>query len=240
MSEWSKVEGCNPDERWFESNWRFLYLSQLFTIFVTNIITMTKKIGTIAWHQQKIDEIRATHSKRAKKVHKSKQDDVKEGYGNTLKITTEKPTPRYRSRVEYDFLKYIRIVFKWAVDNNPELSRPQIELLLYLYGTGAFSRKQFNDYHKLVGMYSIKTLKKFEEEGWIRLWRKKKGREYALYTLTQKAKILCNKMHKYSCGEEEMPDDVNINKMARKDAPRINKYYLEMIKRMNKDKAPTE
>ena len=196
------------------------------------------KIGTLSWHRQKIKQIQERNSKRAKQVHEKKRGEIKEGYGNTIKVNTKTPPTRYRSRVEYDFLKYIRIVFKWATDNNPELGRPQIELLLYLYGLGAFSRKQFNDYHKLVGMYGVKTLKKFEDEGWIKLWRKKKGREHALYTLTQKTKIMCNKMHRYACGVEEMSSNPVSNKMARKDAPRINNYYLDMIKRMNKDKAP--
>lgn len=196
------------------------------------------KIGTIAWHKQQIEKIRSTHSEKAKKQHKEKREKIKEGYGNTLKISTKEPKPRYRSRVEYDFLKYIRVVFKWAVDNNPDLSRPQIELLLYLYGLGAFSRKQFNDYHKLVGMYAIKTMKQFEEDGWIKLWRRKKGKDHALYTLTQKGKIMCNKMHRYACGVDEMTENPVSNKIARKDAPRINTYYLDMIKRMNKDKAP--
>lgn len=195
------------------------------------------KVGTIKWHEEKIRAIRSRHSKRAKKTHDEKRNQIKEGYGNTLKVNTKKPTARYRSRVEYDFLKYIRVVFKWATDNNSDLSRPQIELLLYLYGLGAFSRKQFNDYHKLVGMYGIKTLKKFEDEGWIKLWRRKKGREHALYTLTQKAKIMCNKMHRFACGVEEMPSNPVSNKIARKDAPRINNYYLDIIKRMNKDKS---
>lgn len=197
-------------------------------------------MGTIAWHQYHIDKIRATHSKKAKEQHAKKRKQFKKGYNNNLPVNTKKPLPRYRSRIEYDFLKYIRVIFKWALENNPELNRPELELLLYLYGIGAFSRKQFNDYHKLLGLYSIRTLDKFEKEGYIKLWRKKKGKEHALYTLTQKAKIMCNKMHRYACGVEDIPDNPVSNRMARVDAPRINKYYLDVIKKMSKDKAPTD
>lgn len=192
---------------------------------------------TIAWHEAEIRKIRKRYSDKAKKQHAKTRDEFKEGYNNTAKTNIPKPKPRYRSRIEFDFLKYIRVVFKWAVDNYPDLTRPEVELLLYLYGVGAFSRKQFNDFHKLLGLYSIKTLRKFEDGGWIKLWRARKGREYALYTLTHKAKIMCSQMHKYSCGLEDIPLTVPANQMARKDAPRINNYYLDMIKRMNKDKA---
>lgn len=199
------------------------------------------KAGTIAYHEWHIERIRKRYSDKAKKQHDKRREkeegEFKKGYNNVAKTNIKKPKPRYRSRIDYDFLKYIRIVFKWAVENNPELTRQQIEFLLYLYGVGAFSKKQFNDFHKLIGLYSVKTMQKFLDEGWIKVWRVRKGREYALYTLTHKAKIMCSQMHKFSCGLEEIPMTISANKMARKDAPRINNYYLDMIKRMNKDKA---
>jgi hypothetical protein len=201
------------------------------------------KIGSLPWHREKVRELEERQSKNGKAAAQARIDkhhSYKEGYGNTLKITTKDPLPRYRSRIEYDFLKYIRVVFKWVADNHPELNKPEVEFLLYLYGIGAFSRKQFDDYHKLLGLYSVKTLIKFEDEGWIRIWRAKSGKLHTLYTLTQKAKIMCNKMHRYCAGVEEIPLNPVSNEMARKDAPRINTYYLDMIKRMNKDKAPTE
>lgn len=191
------------------------------------------KTGSIAWHQQKIDEIRATHSKKALAQHAKKRAE------DTPKPTKSRkqPLPRYEARVDYDFLKYVRVVFKWALENNPELNRPQIELLLYLYGIGAFSKKQFNEYHKLLGLYSIKTLQMFEDEGFIKIWRVRNGRTHALYTLTHKGKTLCSDMHKFSCGVKDLPES---SKMNREGAPRINNYYLEAIKKMNKDKAPTK
>lgn len=201
------------------------------------------KIGSLPWHREKVRELEEKQGKAGRagsKARIEKHFSFKEGYGNTIKTNTKEPYPRYRSRIEYDFLKYIRVVFKWVADNHPDLNKPEVEFLLYLYGIGAFSRKQFDDYHKLLGLYSIKTLTKFEEEGWVRIWRAKNGKTHALYTLTQKAKIMCNKMHRYACGVEEIPLNPVSNEMARKDAPRINTYYLDMIKKMNKDKAPTE
>lgn len=201
------------------------------------------KIGSLSWHREKVRELEEKQGKAGRagsKARIEKHHSYKDGYGNTIKTNTKEPYPRFRSRIEYDFLKYIRVVFKWALDNYPDLSKPEIEFLLYLYGIGAFSKKQFDDYHKLLGLYSIKTLTKFEDDGWIRLWRPKASKTHALYTLTQKAKIMCNKMHRFSCGVEEIPLNPVSNAMAKKDAPRINTYYLDMIKKMNKDKAPTD
>ncbi len=193
------------------------------------------KTGTIAWHKYHIDRLRKLRSKAAKsRVYENK--DVGTEKENVYKRVTKKPNARYRSRIDYDFLMYIRVVFKWAVDNSG-LTRPNIELLLYLYGLGAFSKKQFHDFHKLIGMYQDKKLQDLIDQGWIKIYRVKKGREHGLYVLTQKGKRLCNSMHKYSAGLEEIPTIVQRNKMLRDDAPRVNTYYMDIIKRMNKNKA---
>ena len=201
------------------------------------------KIGSIAWHKAEITKKGGKLSRAGKagsKARKDKHFNFKDGYGNTIKKNVKTPYPRYRSRVEYDFLKYVRLVFKWAQENYG-LSRPQLELLLFLYGTGAFSKKQFNDYHKTVGMYADKTLTDFIDEGWIVLWRpaNKNKKIHRLYTLTQKGKIMCNKMHRFSCGKDEIPMTKAINVLVeKKEEKRINSYYLDAIKRMNQDKAP--
>lgn len=198
------------------------------------------KRGTIAYHEAKIAEIRDNYyqnrGERPKK--KKKKRKVSEDTKNVYKTKTKKPKPRYSSKIEYDFLKYIRVVFRWAVENNPTLNRSKIELLLYLYCLGAFSKKQFSDYHKIMGIYQEKTLDYFIDNHWVVLWRVRKGRQHALYTLTKKAKFMCSRMHKMACGVEEIPT-TTANNMNRKDAPRINGYYLDIIKKMNKDKAPS-
>lgn len=200
------------------------------------------KVGSIQWHKDQIEKKRAAYSKGAKKAaitKRAKKEEIakEKGESHAYKSKTKIPKTKMNSRVEYDFLKYIRIVFKWAIDNSG-LGRPQIELLLYLFGLGAFSKKQFSLFHKTVGLYQQKTLQKLIDEGWVKLWRPKKGKEYALYTLTHKGKSLCNSMHRYCAGVSEIPTLPSQNKMMREDAPRVNNYFLDMIKKMNKDKAP--
>jgi hypothetical protein len=204
---------------------------------------MIAKQGTIKWHELQIKKLRGSRSKAGKagaKARVEKHFSHKEGYGNNLKKNTTPPPTKYRSRVEYDFLKYIRLAFKWAQENYG-LSRPQVELLLFLYGTGAFSKKQFTDYHKTVGMYADKRMTEFIEEGWVTVWRpaNKAKKIHKLYVLTQKGKSMCGLMHKYCCGVAEIPMTSVSNLLVKnKDDKRINGYYLDAIKRMNKDKAP--
>jgi len=200
---------------------------------------MPKK-GSIAWHEAQIARKLARKSEFAKEMHKKRLAKIKRGYNNNYKTSRKKPLRRYRSRIEYDFLKYIKVVFKWANDNYPDLTRPQIELILYLYSLGAFSKRQFSDFHKIIGLYQQRTLNYFIKKGYVMLWRERNSKSPALYVVTQKGKTMCNKMHRYCCGVEEMPETKELNNMMKDDAPRINGYYMDIVKKMNKDKAPKD
>lgn len=198
------------------------------------------KMGTIAYYKYMIKKRQETYrGNRKKRVYKNPDKGTDKEY--VYKKKRKKPQSRYPSRIDYDFLMYIRVVFKWAIDNSG-LSRPNLELLLYLYGIGAFSKKQFHDYHKLVGLYQDKKLKDLIEQGWVKMWRpaNPNKKQHALYTVTHKGKGLCSSMHKYLAGEAEIPLIKSKNKMMRDDAPRINAYYLDIVKRMNKNKIADE
>ncbi len=144
------------------------------------------------------------------------------------------PESRYSHRIKYDFLTYIRLIMKWAVDNH-DLSRPEIELLLYLYGQGTFTKNQFSGYYSTLGMYQTKGFNKLNQEGWIRLFRDKNGKENALYILTTKGQRLCSRMHLMSSGEEKIPTSSRSNVITKSNKS-IDKYYLEAIKRMNRNR----
>lgn len=147
--------------------------------------------------------------------------------------TKKKPVPQHTSIREYDFLQYIRIVMRWALANNESLSKAKLEMLLYLYPKGAFSFSQFYKYHKTISLYQRKTLDELIKDGWVYVWRPKSGKKVALYALTNKAKNLCDKMHKYCVGDEDLPVEPDKNSLF-KDGKRINTYFGDMIKDMNK------
>lgn len=150
-------------------------------------------------------------------------------------MTRKLPKPRFRGRVNYDFLQYIRIVFKWAQEKYG-LSRPQLELFLYLYPKGVFTKSEFLEFQTTIAMYQIKAFRDMLAEGWITMWRPKRGKESALYTLSYKAKTICNKMHKLCVGDEKMSEDPRHNPIAKKEEKTINAYYMNIIKKMNKDR----
>jgi hypothetical protein len=139
---------------------------------------------------------------------------------------------KYSSKVEYDFLQYIRIVMRWAY-SNIELPQRYIELLLYLYPIGVFTMFQFRSMCRTISMYEKKQLDMLVDKGFIRIWRPRKGIMQAeLYTLTDKSRLLCARMHKMCVAEEKIP--ISSHNAMTKSEFRIDKYFLEKAKKMNK------
>jgi len=148
-------------------------------------------------------------------------------------ITKKAPLPQHTSVRDYDFLQYIRIVFRWALKSHSDLNKGYIETLLYLYPKGAFSYTEFHTYYKIIGMFQSKALTELREKGYIKVWKNRMGNQPRLFTLTDKAKGLCDDMHKYCVGAKKMPTGADNAILADMDV-RINKYYSDMIKKMNK------
>lgn len=148
------------------------------------------------------------------------------------KRVTNEVIPNIRISRQYDFLKYIRIVMKWATTNY-EITRPHLELILYLYGEGLFTRYEYNDAHKIIGMKDSYTFKKFVDDGWITIFKEKTTTSPRLYTVTAKGKKMCSRMHKILVNEENIPESVRYNKLASEEGS-TNYYYMKAIAKMNK------
>ena len=175
--------------------------------------------------QESLDAIERKKKAKANKARKKVR---------VVSKTRKKPKPQHYSIRDYDFLQYIRIVMRWALDNNKSLSKGKLEMLLYLYPKGAFSFSEFYKYHKTISLYQRKTLDELTKDGWVYLWRPKSGDKVALYALTNKAKKLCDNMHKYCVGDEKLPETSEENTLFQKGGKRINNYFGDMIKDMNR------
>lgn len=150
---------------------------------------------------------------------------------NRIETKTRKK-PIIRSHRDYDFLKYVSLVFKWATENH-DLRRREIEILLYFYSEGVFPKHLMLKELKRIGMYQVKIFDKFVDLGYVDMWRHKKGNEAALYTLSSKAKNLCSRMHKMLTGEIKITENPKYNNLAKSES-KIDQYYMDAIKAMNK------
>ena len=148
----------------------------------------------------------------------------------------KKPTPRHRTVRDYDFLQYIRPVMRWG-QLHTGLSKRRLEGLLFLYSKGLFTRREFYEYFKIVELNQRGVFKAFLDNNWVKVWRYRKKGEDALYEVSNRGKQVCDRMHKYLTGESKMPEGLNVNPIAKNEKGlRVNNYYMDVIKKMNKDK----
>jgi len=179
------------------------------------------------------DEAKENLERRKEAERKSKLRKA-----NIRSKTRKKPLPLHTSVRDYDFLENIRVVYKHMQANYPDLNRGRLEMLLYLYPKGVFSFSEFHRYYKLVGLFQKGALKKYIENGYIFVWREKKHNVIQLYALTNKAKAMCDDMHKFCTGEKEIPSKKSNNKLFTETGVRIDGYYSDMIKVINKRNKP--
>jgi hypothetical protein len=127
-------------------------------------------------------------------------------------------------------MKYWRVI-RYYVGRQYNITQPHLELLLFLYSEGYFSKDKFKEFDNLIS-WNYNRFSDLRRDGWIELFRKKVGNYSALYQLTDKAKRAVRCVYDKLEGRElaEHPDR---NPMFQKGACYTDKVYRNMIKKMN-------
>lgn len=131
---------------------------------------------------------------------------------------------------KHNFLKNWRIV-KYYIKRKYNISSTELELLLYLYDSNLFTKKEFISFANTINWQRSK-FSEMCEKNYIKLWREKEGRESALYELTKQAKMICNQVYKKLTGEETISEDPYQNSLFKGDNFQ-DKIYRALIKKMN-------
>jgi len=141
-------------------------------------------------------------------------------------------TPVYQQRPkDYNFMKYWRVV-KYYIKEKYNLSITEIEMLLYLYDEGVFTKDMFNDYAQLMS-WDKNRFAKMVEKGLIKKWRDRKETQRSnLWELTLGAKRICNHLYKKLLQEETISEDPYRNEIF-KGKSYMDKVYRNVIKSMN-------
>jgi hypothetical protein len=140
----------------------------------------------------------------------------------------------YNRRMPKDnWLKYFRVV-RYYISKKYDLSLPNLEMLLFLYSEGLFSRSDFSEFEQIMS-WDKKRFEKLRQDGWIIMWRKAKGSEPALYEISRKAKQIVSHMYKKLSGEESISENKYLNPIFSSDADYMDKVYRRAIKRLNQE-----
>ena len=132
----------------------------------------------------------------------------------------------------HDYLKYWRVIRYW-VKAKYKIGTPDIDMLLFLYSEDIFNKTKFNEFEELMS-WDVNRFDQLLKNGWVHVWRKKRGKETTLYELTYKAKRLVNLIYRKLNGEE-IGEDHRTNPLFRKDASFMDKVYRLSIIKINEE-----
>jgi hypothetical protein len=140
-----------------------------------------------------------------------------------------------RGELKVDFLKYYRLVSRWAVKNN-NLNIADLELLFYLDPILYFTIDDFKD-GTLFYSWDKDRFYRLQREGWIDKIHKGIGRrgDHNKYKVSQKGKLLINKIYRILIDKEDIPSSARRNTVMQRKTY-IDKVYSQAIKKFNKQK----
>ena len=101
-------------------------------------------------------------------------------------------------------------------------------MLLFLYSEQLFNKTDFKEYEELMS-WDVNRFDRMLRDGWIHVWRKRKGNQATLYQLTYKTRRIIDTIYKKLNGEEISER----NPLFNKNVSYTDKVYRNAIKKIN-------
>jgi hypothetical protein len=140
-----------------------------------------------------------------------------------------------RKEPKYDYLKYYRVVRYW-VKAKYGLGTSDLDMISFLYTQKLFSRAEFKEY-ECIFTWDVNRFQRLLKEGWISVWRERKGTEGALYEVSHKGKLLMVSVYKKLNGEEPISEAQQNNPLFNTNVSYTDNMYKRVIKTMNRNYA---
>lgn len=140
-----------------------------------------------------------------------------------------------RGELKVDFLKYYRLVSRWACKNY-DLGVADLELLFYLDPIKYFTIDDFKE-GTLYYSWDKERFYRLQRNEWIEKIHKGVGRrgDHNKYKVSQKGKLLINRIYRILINEEDLPESAKRNKIMKRERY-IDKVYSQAIKKFNNQK----
>lgn len=140
-----------------------------------------------------------------------------------------------RGEVKVDFLKYYRLVSRWAAKEN-NLNVADLELLFYLHPIRWFTIVDFKN-GTLYYSWDPRRFYRLQKDGWINKIHEGRGvvGGHNKYTLSKESNLLINRIYRMLIGKEDIPESARRNKIMKGDTY-VDRMYSEAIKKFNQDK----
>ena len=129
-----------------------------------------------------------------------------------------------------DYLKYWRIIRQY-IKVKYHLTQSDLDVILFLNSEDYFSKDKFEEFDKILS-WDENRFNKLLRDGWIEVFRKRKGKTKGLYNLSYKSKRVISSIYKKLNGEE-MPTSPSQNPMFLKNVSYSDRRYRNAIIKMN-------
>lgn len=139
--------------------------------------------------------------------------------------------PKQRITPSHNYLKYWRIIRYWAKVKYG-FSVCDLDMMLFLYSENFFNKKTFHQYAEMMS-WDKTRFQRLMDDGYIVLWRERKGREGNIYEISYKGKRAVSSIYAKLNGEE-IGEDPRINPLFRDDIKYMDKVYRNAIIELNK------
>tara|TARA_R100000742_G_C4271256_1_gene90139 strand:+ start:819 stop:1253 length:435 start_codon:yes stop_codon:yes gene_type:complete len=129
-----------------------------------------------------------------------------------------------------DYLKYWRVIRQY-IKIKYGLTQSDLDVILFLNSEDYFSKDKFEEFDRILS-WDENRFNKLLRDGWVEVFRKRKGKTKGLYNLSYKAKRVITSVYKKLNGEE-LPTSPSQNPMFLKNVSYSDRRYREAIINMN-------
>ena len=138
-----------------------------------------------------------------------------------------------RGEIKVDFLKYYRLVSRWACKEN-NISISDLELLFYLDPIKYFTIQDFKDGTFYYNWDKMRFYR-LQSQEWLTKVHKGNGRlgDHNKYTVSSKGQRLIARIYRILIGKEKLPESARRNTIMKREKY-IDKVYAQAISKFNK------
>jgi len=135
------------------------------------------------------------------------------------------------AKTPMNYLKYWRVIRQYY-KSKYDLTQADIDILLFMYSEGYFTKKKFDEYDRLI-TWDRQRFGSMIRRGLFEIFRLHRGNKPTIFQMTDHAKLIVQDIYRKLNGEE-IPMTVSNNPMLKRKAKFSEKVYIDMILEMNK------
>lgn len=135
------------------------------------------------------------------------------------------------TKTPMNYLKYWKVIRQYY-KSKFKLSQADIDVLLFMYSEGYFTRDKFDSFDEILTWDKVR-FERMMRDGWFEIFRPREGGKKTIYQMTDNGKNVVKDIYRKLNGTE-IPMTICNNPMFKRNVTYTDKVYKKMIVSMNK------